>query len=264
MLANYIDGLIKEGKCCFSLKEAQKALRKSANSISLSIAHYYAKGKLAKPAHGFYVIIPPEYNELGCIPPEQFIPYLMEYWGYKYYAALLTAASYHGASHQASFVFQIIVNHKRPSLLKCGKFEIRFLIKKDIQATSIMSRATPKSYINISIPEITAFDLLLYPKASGGLNHIVTVLSELQEVMEAQKLAKAANEISNVACKQRLGYLLDYIGASELSKVLEDNLSQQIHTPRYISLLPERLINHDMPKNKKWKIIENTTIESDI
>jgi predicted transcriptional regulator of viral defense system len=264
MFANYIDNLIKDGKCCFSLKEAQKALGKNANSISSSIAHYYAKGRLAKPAHGFYVIVPPEYKELGCIPPEQFIPYLMEYWGYTYYAALLTAASYHGASHQASFVFQIMINHKRPALLKCGKFEIQFLAKKDIPANSIMSRATSKSYLNISTPEITAFDLLLYPKASGGLNHIVTVLSELQEAMEAQRLAKAASKISNVACKQRLGYLLDYIGASELSKVLEDDLSQQILTPRYISLLPERLINNASPKNKKWKVIENTTIESDI
>jgi predicted transcriptional regulator of viral defense system len=263
MFDKYIDTLIQEGKCCFNLKEAQKALGKTANSISLAIAHQYAKGRIAKPAHGFYVIVPPEYRELGCIPPEQFIPYLMEYWGYRYYAALLTAANYHGASHQASFVFQVIINCKRPAFLKCGKFVIQFLTKKNITDASIMSRATPKSYINLSTPEATAFDLLLYPKASGGLNHIVTVLSELQEAMDVKRLKEIINKLSNIACMQRLGYLLDHLGASELANILNEALLEHKH-PRYIPLLPDKVINHKDSKNKKWMIIENTTIESDI
>src|SRR6516164_8998645 len=99
--SDYINDLLRYGKCSFSIPEARRTTGKSAKSIYSSIDHLVAKNEIVSPAKGFYVILPPEYQVLGCLPAEYFIPYLMEYWKCKYYACLLTAAKYHGASHQA-------------------------------------------------------------------------------------------------------------------------------------------------------------------
>lgn len=58
------------------------------------------------PFRGFHVIVPPEYRNLGCLPPDQFVPQLMEHLGLVYYAGLLSAARLHGAAHRAPMVFK--------------------------------------------------------------------------------------------------------------------------------------------------------------
>ena len=38
---------------------------------------------------------------------------------------------------------------------------------------------TPRGYINVATPEVTAMDLVTYPKHSGGLSQVATVFQEL-------------------------------------------------------------------------------------
>ena len=60
------------------------------------------------PYKGFYTIVPPEYRTAGCIPPEQFIPDLMDYLGEAYYAGLLSVSEYHGAAHHGDLESTIV------------------------------------------------------------------------------------------------------------------------------------------------------------
>lgn len=55
----------------------------------------------------------------------------------------------------------------------------------------------------ISTPEATAMDLMHYPSQSGGLNHIATVLSELQESINPEKLLLLAENQNSLPWKQR-------------------------------------------------------------
>lgn len=55
-------------------------------------------------------MIPPEYRSWGVIPADWFIDDLMRHRGRRYYVALLSAAVYHGASHQAPQVFQVMAD----------------------------------------------------------------------------------------------------------------------------------------------------------
>ena len=61
-------------------------------------------------------------------------------------------------------------------------------------------------------------DLILYPHQSGGLNHIATVLTELVEKMDVEKLYELAEKNQEITWKQRLGYLLDILWSSEPCK----------------------------------------------
>jgi predicted transcriptional regulator of viral defense system len=257
-----IDEISKSGKCTFTISHIQNVTQKSAKAIYSSIEHLVAKNKLANPAKGFYVIVPPEYQVLGCLPAEHFIPYLMEYWQCPYYAGLLTAASYHGATHQAVQVFQVMITGRSRLPIQCGKVKIRFIANRDLNETPIQTISTAKSMLKISTPEGTAMDLLNYPHPSGGINHIATVLTELQENMKPEKLLTLAESQSTLAWKQRLGYLLEIVGASELAEVLKEHLSQQKRVD-YIPLV-QGIETANATRNITWKIIENTTVESDI
>jgi predicted transcriptional regulator of viral defense system len=119
------------------------------------------------------------------------------------------------------------------------------------------------SMLTVSTPEGTAMDLLYYPKQSAGLNHIATVLTELQETMSPDKLLMLAENQSVLAWQQRLGYLLEIVNAKELAEALKLNLSKQKRLD-YIPLMLGLKVKLNARKKETWKIIENTKIESDI
>ncbi len=258
----YIHYVIKNGRCTFTIEDALKQLNKSRKAVYSSIEHLVSKKVLVSPARGFYVIVPPEYQILGCLPAEYFIPYLMEYWKCKYYACLLTAAKYHGASHQAVMIFQVMVERHREAIV-CGKIKIKFITNKKLVDTPTQKITTRMSMLMVSTPEGTAMDLMNYPHQSVGLNHIATVLTELHESMNADKLFNLAKNSSVLAWQQRLGYMLEMIGATELAEVLKINLSKQKRLD-YIPLAAGIKVTKHAKKNVTWKIIENITIESDI
>src|SRR3990167_2175904 len=258
----YIQEVMKNGKCTFSIEDALVRLKKSRKAIFSSTEHLVARKELVSPARGFYVIVPPEYQILGCLPAEYFIPYLMEYWKYKYYACLLTAAKYDGASHQAVMVFQVMIEVRRPPIV-CGRVKVKFISNKNLTFTPTQIITTRMSMLTVSTPEGTAMDLLNYPHQSVGLNHIATVLAELHESMNPEELLALAEKSSSFAWQQRLGYLLEIVGANKLAEVLKKHLSKQKRLD-YILLTPGRKVTKQSKKNNTWKLIENTKIESDI
>lgn len=260
-ISEYINNLIAHGKCCFSIAEAITKTGKSKNSIIHAIEHLRARGEVASPAKGFYVIVTPEYRIYECLPPEFFIPYLMEYWEIDYYCGLLTAAMFLGSSHQAPQIFQVIIEQKRP-MIECGKVRVQFITKKNIKEVPKEQISTMKSILKISSVEATVMDLICYSRRSGGLNHIATVLTELHEKIIPEKLLSLIKSQPEIAWKQRLGYLLDILGADELSKILHNYLSSQKRID-YILLMPGLSESTKMSRNEKWKIIENTNVEVD-
>ena len=70
---------------------------------------------------------------------------------------------------------------------------------------------TPRGWIDVSSPEATAFDLVGYPKHTGGLDNVATVLAELRETIDGEQLAAVAH-LSPTPWAQRLGHLLDLTG----------------------------------------------------
>lgn len=73
----------------------------------------------------------------------------------------------------------------------------------------------------VSSPEATAFDLVGYPRHSGGLSNVATVLTELAESLDPALLVSLAS-LSPVPVAQRLGYLLESVGHAECTAALAD------------------------------------------
>ena len=181
--------------------------------------------------------------------------------------ALLTAAQYHGAAHQKPAVFQVITNKQIWRKLEFGQVRIDCLYKKSLKNLPTQNFTVNTGYLKVSSPELTALDLLIYSNKSGGLNHIATVLSELIEAIDPEKLIELAKQLDENVWFQRLGFILDNIDPfdTELNQKIIDALEKYLVSKKlkYRPLAPE-IPSTGYPYLKKWMIIENTDIKSDI
>jgi predicted transcriptional regulator of viral defense system len=259
MLSDEISQLASQGRYCFSFEDLNNRVDSSADALKAALRRLLKKGEVAMPLRGFYVIVPPEYRSLGCLPAEQFIPDLMAHLDEVYYAGLLTAAAYHGAAHHRPQVFQVVVAKPRRSI-RCGKVKVDFVVRNNIQDMPTQVRNTPTGVLRYSTPESTAFDLVGYGKQCGGLDNVATVLAELSENLKAEKLSEIA-KLSPIAWSQRLGYLLDILEAGQVSGPLALYVKQEM--PVRTPLLPAAIIKGAKTDNR-WKVFVNAEVEAEV
>lgn len=248
-LSDYLQECQATGKFLFLKGEAAQALNISNAAILKSIQRLAHKKKIAFLKKSLYQILTPEYSHQGSLPPEWFVHDLMMHLKVPYYVGLLTAASFHGAAHQAPQTFQVICQQKIPTLTS-GSIRIEFHYRKNLGDIPIQSFKTPAGYVQVSTPEETAFDLIRYLYQSGHLDHVATVLSKLAEVIKAVDLAKASEKRS-IFLIQRLGYLLDRLNHDALTEEMYHLVSKKIK--RYIPLRSDKSSAQGV-RNKKWHI----------
>lgn len=254
-----IDLLAARGQHHFTMDYAVKTLGVSAVTARAALRRIRDRDLIASPWRGFFVIVPPEYRVLGCPPAEHFIDQLMEFVGQPYYIALLSAAEFHGAAHQRPQSLQVMVPASRPPI-ECGKVRISFIARADIGGMPVSMANTPRGVVRYATPEITALELLGYPGQAGGLNNVATVLQELAEQLDPGKLVAAA-ALCPVAWSQRLGYILDFLGfpstADALLPFVKQNANCNIPLRRSIGVAGS-------PRDPKWQVIINTSVEPDL
>ena len=258
-LETYLDELQANGRYSFTTNEAHKTLGTSIVAAQAVLRRLKLRKRIASPYRGFYIILPPEYRKLGCLPPEEFIPDLMFHLGEPYYVALLSSASFFGAAHQRPQVFQVMVHKARRKII-CGGVVVQFVSRHDMQNTPVSEQNTPRGVLRFSTAEATALELIGYMYHCGGINNVTTVLMELCESINGKQLKKIA-VLSPAAWVQRLGYLLSLIGENNLAKILEDVLSDK--KLFLVSLVPDSKAVESF-RDKKWNILVNFQVDSDI
>lgn len=254
----YITSLAANGRYSFTSAQAQDAMGGTTAATKLALNRLAKQGMIASPARGFYVIVPPEYQSLGCLPADQFIPDLMARKQLSYYIGLLSAAQYHGAGHHRPQMFQVMLEKNRRDI-SCGSVRVKFIARQGVAEIATTRFNTARGIIRVSTPEATALDLVGYPDHAGGLDQVATILSELAEQIDAEKLAFAAQS-APVSWAQRLGYLLDFVGAKEKTKPLAAYVKN--HAREATRLLPAASIA-SVSRDNVWKIFENVTVEPD-
>ena len=255
----YIGGLAASGRYHFTSREAQAALGVSAAAAKLALNRLAKQKLVASPARGFYVILPPEYRSLGCLPADQFIPALMKHFTLSYYTGLLSAAQYHGAAHQRPQEFQVfLARNRRP--IQCGAVRVAFIARKRLGDVPVQPFNTPRGTVLVSSPEATALDLVGYAGHAGGPNQVATVLSELAERIDPEKLAAVART-APVPWAQRLGFLLEHLGFAAKVPVLKEYVRQ--HAKQSTVLLPTAPKKR-AHRNKGWKLYVNAKVEAEL
>jgi predicted transcriptional regulator of viral defense system len=257
--ARYILELASRGRHHFTTAEAVASLGGSLPTVRAALRRLKAKGEIADPHQGFYVIVPPEYRRLGCLPADQFVPQLMHHLGEAYYVALLSAAELHGAAHQRPQSFQVMVKtNRRP--LHCGEVRVQFVARKDLERTAVVQKNTPRGPLRVASSEATALELVGYADRCGGLDNVASVLAELVEAIDPQKLVTAA-ALCPIAWVQRLGYLLDVGGHRELGDVLVAHVKERAHV---VAPLVRAKTATGAARVDRWKLAVNATVEPDL
>lgn len=262
-LRDYLDRLMQGGRYFFTSQDARESLNASRDAVKLAINRLRRKGEVASPTRGFYVIVPPEYRSLGCLPADQFIPALMEKARTPYYAGLLSAAQYHGAAHHRPQEYQVMLGKPR-RLIQCGKVRVVFHARKGVADVPVQRINTPRGTVAVSTPAATAYDLIGYEAQIGGLDAVATILVELAEKLEPEKLAAIAPTVP-LPWTQRLGYLLERIDEAPRAQALKQYVRARARDA--VALLPSALLpaarEDNYPRDRDWKLIVNAQVEAE-
>jgi len=261
----WVDELPKRGKTSFSIEEAEKQFpQKPASSVRRALARLSDAGRIHSVWKGFYAISLPEYGVDGIAPPTDYIDQLMRHLDAEYYIALLSAASYAGASHQAPQSFYVICNKNLHTKEKNG-VRIEPVFKKAFSNKYISELNFRTASVKVSTPELTAVDLVVYMKRAGGINHIAGVLGELSDSIDFEEVDVDFFEGVSTAAIQRLGFLLDEtLGEKKVATSLYEKAMSSGLGFKNIPLVgaksdDELVIN----KNTKWRINVNYEVEAE-
>ncbi len=262
----YLEGFINElrsnGRYAFSLAEVRNKFAQSDEAIKKALQRLKKKKEIALIRNEFYVVITPEYRSKGILPPSLFVSELMKFLEKDYYVGLLNAAAYYGAAHQQPQSFSVITMKPTLRNIDNDNLKINFYIKKEWAKGDIVQKKVDTGYINVSSPELTALDLVNYFEQAGGLNRVATVLEELCESIDADKMLDLAKRYSPITAVQRLGFLLEEIlDMRDLSEPIKDYLKTVNYFP--VLLRPQKE-KREMITGNDWKVVQNLEIETDL
>ena len=261
-LEQCLDDIQGKGKFYFTLEELKKQLQIEQSAVQKQLQPLLKKQKVALIRNGFYAIVPPEYRITGAPPVTYYIDGMMQLLKRPYYIGLLNAAAWYGAAHQQPQKYAVIVPPPVLPAIRKPYASIEFIYKKSWQQQDIIQQKTNAGYVMVSSPELTALDLCYYSRHAGGINQVATVLQELSEEIDANKLVEVAGRYFSRMAVQRVGYLLELLGYEE--KVLP--LKEWLRYQKYHAALLETGDKNLKSKStgNDWRVIVNAEIESDI
>ena len=150
---SFVERLQSRGRHHFTADDAVRSLNASLPAVRGALRRLKQKGRIAMPRREFYVIVPPEYRSLGCLPAEQFVPQLMQHLEQPYYVGLLSGGGTVGC--RASTLpqrFQVMTSSpcRRVS---CGKVRVDFIVRGDMEETPVIEQNTPRGRLRVASVE---------------------------------------------------------------------------------------------------------------
>ncbi len=268
-LDKFVDDRLIHGRSYFSREEVLAALDLNSESLTAAITRLVKKRRLANPRHGFYLILRPEDQSTGAPDPVRWIEPLMKHQGLDYRISLLRAAAFHGSSHQAAMVFQVVAP-KQLRNFEIGRHRLQFLyqvpkvftqVNKPEQLDQMKSDA---GFSKVAGVEVTLLDCARYFHKATGINGVAQIAKDIGAKADPRKLAKVADFYENSSVR-RLGYLLDRAGhvrqADALAPFVKKAKTAVPLDPSVKPLIESLAEFHD--KDARWKLVINAPVEID-
>ena len=253
----WLDGLYAQGRPIFTFEEVRRTRSVSGTAMRSTLARAQRAHLLFSPARGLYVIVPPEYRGDGVPPWRWYLERMMRHLGASYYVGLLSAAAQFGASPQSAQETQVIVDRQVHSRT-AGRGRLVFVHSSRAAKAPTLEVTTPTGRIRFSTPEMTMLDLVAHPARAAGWGNVASLLPDLARQGTRRGWAAALRVEPATLQVQRLGYLLDRIGAPH-TDVLADWLSQR--RPTTTTLVPGG--TRTGPADPRWRVIGDPSIQPD-
>ena len=268
-LDTYIDTRLSQGHGTFTKAEALATLGQSSSSFLAATERLIKKQRLASPKRGFYIIVRPEDRTTGAPEPAKWIAPLMRHIGVDYRISLLRAAAFHGSSHQAAMVFQVIAPKQIPPIVM-GRHNVQFVYQTASSFKAINrepwldSLKTDAGFARIAGIELTLLDCARYYHKASGINGLAQIVRDLGSSAATSKLSEAAKSYENSAVR-RLGYLLQRFGHDRQARALlpyaakAKSLKPLDPSVKSLAALGTQLHQTD----STWKLVINEHVETD-
>jgi len=255
----FVRGCLGQGRYSFTLKEASEATGLKGQALNMALQRLKRDGWVVPFSRGFYLALDVQHQAAGMLDPEWFVDDWAGFLGVDYYVGGLSAAAVHGAAHQRPVAFQVFMpRNVRP--IDRGGVRVAVYCKKDIPVDSVEQRKSPAGYFRVSNPELTAYDVLAYPRCCPSLDLAATVFVELGESIDPSRLAKLVGANAATAVLQRVGCLLDRTGWEEKTGELHTALQAVRQSWRPMdSRLPAK-----GKKNARWQVVENADVQPEV
>ena len=268
-LDRFVDDRLVHGRAYFDRDEARAAINLNPESLTAAITRLVKKQRLANPRHGFYLILRPEDQMTGAPDPARWIDPLMKYQGLDYRISLLRAAVFHGSSHQAAMVFQVVVP-KQLRDFEVGRHRLQFLYQSPkafakLNQPGWLDRIkSDAGFAQVAGVELTLLDCVRYFHKASGINGVAQIAKDIGAKAEPRALAKAAAAYENSSVR-RLGYLLERAGHTRQANVLEAFVKKaRTAVPLDPSVKPLfESLSELHEKDPKWKLVINEPVEID-
>lgn len=265
----YLDDRLAHGRAFFTREEALAALGLKPHALSVALVRHVKKKHLASPSRGFYLILRPEERAIGAPDPARWIDPLMKYLQLDYRVALLRAAAFHGSSHQAAQVLQVIVPRQLRDVA-IGRQRLEFIYQSP-QAFRQLNRPdwldslkSDAGFAKISGIELTLLDAARYFHKAGGINGLAQIVKDIGDRAKPAELKKAAAFCTNSSVR-RLGYLLELMGhrrQADALRPLARKAKTAVPLNPAVTVLGEDLSGgHE--KAPDWRLILNESVEID-
>ncbi len=268
-LDQYLDDRLAQGRAYFSREDAMTALGSSPAALAMALTRQVAKGRLASPRQGFYLILRPEDRVIGVPDPARWIDPLMKYLGFDYRITLLRAAAFHGSSHQAAMVFQVIVP-KQMRGFEIGRHRLEFIYQRPVafdqvnQPEWLDSLKSDAGFAKVAGIELMLLDCARYFHKAAGINSVAQVVKDLGGRAKPNTLAKIAVHYENSSVR-RLGYLLEHMHHAQQADALRPFVRKAktsvLLDPSVKPLIEGLSEVHE--KEPAWRLILNETVEVD-
>ena len=269
LLERFVEDRLIQGRATFSREEAEATLGLKKDALTAALTRLARRNRLASPRKGFFLILRPEDQIVGAPDPAQWIDPLMHALRLDYRVSLLRAAAFHGSSHQAAMVFQVVVPRQLRGI-EVGRHRVEFLYQKpasfaEANQTDALDRIkTNAGYAQVAGVELTLLDSIRYFHKAGGMNSVSQVVKDIGDKADPKKLAQLAAAYET-SCVRRLGYLLDRAAHARPAKALE-RFAREAKTA--VPLDPSvkavsSVLSTPAEKEKRWKLVINERVEVD-
>lgn len=269
MLQDFVESRLARGRAYFSKAEALDLLKCSSQAFQSAVTRLTTKGRVISLRHGFYLISRPEDRVFGAPDPARWIDPLMRHTGLRYRVSLLRAAAFHGASHQAAMVFQVIAPRQLQSI-KIGRQQVEFVY----QSASHFDKANRPEWLAklksdagfaiVAGVELVLLDFCRYFHRAGGINGAAQAIHDLGKKADPRILSRASMAYENSTAR-RLGYLLERFGHLRQAVALEV-FAKQAKSFKELDPSAQPIsaaLAFSDKKDPKWKLSINVPVEID-
>jgi predicted transcriptional regulator of viral defense system len=233
-----------------SIIEARRRVGAAAAKVVSSLSR---KGVLQRIRRGLYLVRPFRSLTRPTVSSTVVaVAHLLE--GRPHYVGGLWACSFHHLTSQTYGSSIDAFVSRRLASRQIGLGRVVFHLVRESRLQSGTTTATIEGVpVRVSSLERTLLDALDHPRAAGGVENAVTMVSANLARADRRELVEQVVHFGSPSTVQRLGVLLERTGAS--ARALAPLRKRMTATRTLTAMLPSRARRG--PINPRWRVIEN-------